>query len=411
MVLKRDGKQFLTVANWAEGAEPDSFQVPARLLLEALTPNVLQMNRQTVTPMELGRPLKWQTLTWAQRQLFVALDAQLTHCTPNCLAAIVSRLSRDGDMVFLFINRRPLPGRTTLELFSEYCIEFLANASETVAMYVRDTLAATKEMEATRRLRNSHATHAHKMNQAFQSLYCRFSKVTRLMGQIDQNQGRKEEILAETVHIKRTLERMQQQSRVVEMVVRAKEKGERIEVAHKTPRRISVIISNCVEEYEELAQSEGSPFKTSFGKEDPFVECDEALITIMVVNIIDNAVKYSFIGEPVDLKLMADQKEVRFKVTNYGVGVPQGMEERIFELYWRAEVPYGKKAVVGSGIGLNVAKLICEAHGGSITYESIPAQPSEKYRGAYTEEDIKKGFCYTTVVTVVLPRMEGRYVQ
>lgn len=82
--------------------------------------------------------------------------------------------------------------------------------------------------------------------------------------------------------------------------------------------------------------------------------------------IIDNAIKYSFDGRNIELGFYEYDTFVRIRVSSFGLFVKEEEKEKIFKKYERGENAKGKE---GIGIGLWIAALICEAHGGSISYE------------------------------------------
>jgi two-component system sensor histidine kinase KdpD len=85
-----------------------------------------------------------------------------------------------------------------------------------------------------------------------------------------------------------------------------------------------------------------------------------------MVNLIENAVKYSPAGAPIDLRVARDGAMVVFDVADRGTGVPPAEAERIFERFYRR--PGASPDVGGAGLGLSIARGIVEAEGGSVTY-------------------------------------------
>jgi len=94
------------------------------------------------------------------------------------------------------------------------------------------------------------------------------------------------------------------------------------------------------------------------------VPLDAERIRSVLANLVENAVRYSPKGSPVTVRLTALPKEVCFSVSDAGSGVPAGMEEKVFEPFFRATESGG-----GTGLGLAIAKAIVEAHGGRIGLE------------------------------------------
>lgn len=97
-----------------------------------------------------------------------------------------------------------------------------------------------------------------------------------------------------------------------------------------------------------------------------FGRFDFAQTLRVVVNLLDNALKYSPPAAPVDLAVRREGQWLAFAVSDRGVGVPPSERERIFEPFYR---PPGVPADVhGAGLGLSIARVLAEAQGGSLGY-------------------------------------------
>jgi two-component system sensor histidine kinase KdpD len=101
----------------------------------------------------------------------------------------------------------------------------------------------------------------------------------------------------------------------------------------------------------------------------PPVPMSEPLIVQVMVNLLDNALKYSRDGTPIEVGAAIKDVGVTVEVADRGVGFPEGDERRIFDKFYRVEQP-GR--VSGTGLGLAIAKGIIEAHGGDIIAEHRP---------------------------------------
>ena len=99
----------------------------------------------------------------------------------------------------------------------------------------------------------------------------------------------------------------------------------------------------------------------------PLVQMDMVLMTQVLVNILDNAIKYSPQGTPIDITAHADEKFIAITIADRGPGVPEQKKEKIFDKFFRIPVPEGAG---GTGLGLSICKGIVEAHGGSICAEN-----------------------------------------
>ena len=95
----------------------------------------------------------------------------------------------------------------------------------------------------------------------------------------------------------------------------------------------------------------------------PLVAMDAVLMEQVLLNLLDNALKYSPPGTPVDIKAWAAGKSFTISVADQGPGIAPGEETRIFEKLARGEAASSRP---GAGLGLAICKGIVTAHGGSI---------------------------------------------
>jgi signal transduction histidine kinase len=102
----------------------------------------------------------------------------------------------------------------------------------------------------------------------------------------------------------------------------------------------------------------------------PPIRGDRERLRQVVMNLIENAVKYSPEGEEVEVSAGTENGAVRISVTDRGPGIPRDQQRLIFEKFGRAEVPGISKP--GTGLGLFIARSIVEAHGGSLEVRSPP---------------------------------------
>jgi two-component system sensor histidine kinase KdpD len=103
----------------------------------------------------------------------------------------------------------------------------------------------------------------------------------------------------------------------------------------------------------------------------PPVEVDALQIERVLVNLLENALRFSPPDEPVHVRLTATRSELLIRVTDRGPGIPEGEQELIFEPFHR--VP-GQPDQRGAGLGLAIAKGFAEANGGRLWLESRPDQ-------------------------------------
>lgn len=105
----------------------------------------------------------------------------------------------------------------------------------------------------------------------------------------------------------------------------------------------------------------------------PALEVDADLVSRAIGNLIDNAIKYSPDGQPVEVAAIPNVDGVRLTVTDRGVGIPPRELPRIFEKFTRVNDP-AVEGVDGSGLGLPIVRAIARAHGGDAWAESVPGE-------------------------------------
>jgi two-component system sensor histidine kinase KdpD len=100
----------------------------------------------------------------------------------------------------------------------------------------------------------------------------------------------------------------------------------------------------------------------------PLVPMDDVLIEQVLVNLLDNAIKYTPPNSPIVIVATATDEAVTVEVTDRGPGIPQGEEARVFERLYRASPDTER----GAGLGLAICKAIVEAHEGHIWAHNVP---------------------------------------
>ncbi len=98
----------------------------------------------------------------------------------------------------------------------------------------------------------------------------------------------------------------------------------------------------------------------------PLLSLDPVLFEQVVVNLVDNAIKYAKGDAPIELRAKVEASLVVFEVMDRGPGLPEGSEERVFEKFYRGS----HAGVAGVGLGLPICRAIVQLHGGTIRAEN-----------------------------------------
>jgi two-component system sensor histidine kinase KdpD len=111
----------------------------------------------------------------------------------------------------------------------------------------------------------------------------------------------------------------------------------------------------------------GRDLSANLPKDLPLIPFDPLLIEQVLMNLLDNALKYTPQVTPIDISATSKEGEVIVELADRGPGIPQGSEKWIFEKFVR-----GSAASGGIGLGLTICRAIIAAHGGRIWAENRP---------------------------------------
>ena len=100
----------------------------------------------------------------------------------------------------------------------------------------------------------------------------------------------------------------------------------------------------------------------------PLVLMDFVLIVQVMVNLLDNALKYSEGATPVQVEAQVAEGQLQVRISDHGKGIREDDLERVFDKFYRG-TPAGAP---GAGLGLSICKGLVEAHGGRIWVERRP---------------------------------------
>jgi two-component system sensor histidine kinase KdpD len=115
---------------------------------------------------------------------------------------------------------------------------------------------------------------------------------------------------------------------------------------------------------------EGRRVDIDLSRSPPLVWLDSVLIGQVLTNLLDNAVKYTPAGSPIEIRAEAVEDGLAVSVADHGPGLLPGEEQRVFDKFYRAR-PEG--ATGGAGLGLAICRAIVEAHRGRIEAQNLAA--------------------------------------
>lgn len=137
---------------------------------------------------------------------------------------------------------------------------------------------------------------------------------------------------------------------------------------HKERISLRPVIMDIAEQLKLIAEPKNI-FVSTEKMDNAFVEGDELLIRMMLLNLIDNAVKYTQPKGAIQLSLCKDNGWVKITIQDTGIGISQEDSVSIFDRFYRANKARTADHT-GGGLGLNICQWVVKSHYGTITVES-----------------------------------------
>jgi heavy metal sensor kinase len=138
----------------------------------------------------------------------------------------------------------------------------------------------------------------------------------------------------------------------------------------KKPVNVRLLLRDLIDQMRLLAVERNIQINLQ-GEEDLWVEADELWLRRAMVNLLDNAIKYSKDGGKIDVWIGAENSTARVKIKDNGIGILPEDIPLIFDRLYRGD-PARSRGSGGSGLGLAFVKWIVEAHRGTIQVASQP---------------------------------------
>lgn len=140
---------------------------------------------------------------------------------------------------------------------------------------------------------------------------------------------------------------------------------------NKTKGRLEELVSSVVEMFTPIAANKHVQLHTNFQEGLPWVDMDCELVRRAVVNLVDNAVRFTGVKGPgeVTIGVTQDGRSVVITVEDNGIGISKSDLPHVFERFYRSSLEPAA-SLGGTGLGLSVSQEIVEAHGGSVAIDS-----------------------------------------
>ncbi len=144
--------------------------------------------------------------------------------------------------------------------------------------------------------------------------------------------------------------------------------------AEQTEVFLPPLSKEILRQYGDLFVEKSLTLKQDIPQDVPTVYADEELIRQVIVNLLDNAIKYTPQGGEITLSILhRTSQKVQVSICDTGPGIPEEKQERIFEGHFRLQRDQGKE---GYGLGLSLCRKIIRVHYGQIWVDSVPGQGS-----------------------------------
>jgi len=179
------------------------------------------------------------------------------------------------------------------------------------------------------------------------------------------------------VPLEETLQEIRRTTELVETLLTLARVDEGRMELHRERVDVAGVVSEVYETAQILGEVAGVDVQVTVPEVPVVVDADRGRLRQLVMNIAENAVKYTPAGGSVWLGLSAAGGTATFVVRDTGIGIAPGDVARVFDRFWRADQARSRTGDrPGIGLGLSICKWIAEAHGGSIGVTSRPGRGS-----------------------------------
>jgi heavy metal sensor kinase len=166
-------------------------------------------------------------------------------------------------------------------------------------------------------------------------------------------------------------------SRIVEdLFILARQPLDAPQALIKEPVLLNDAVRDCARAAQVLASRKGVRLDTESEQQSMVLYGDGELIKRMILNLLDNAVKYTPRDGEISISLMRQNGNAEIVVRDTGIGIPEADQPHVFDRFYRVDKARSR-SLGGAGLGLSIASWIVEAHSGKISLESTPNRGSK----------------------------------
>jgi len=135
------------------------------------------------------------------------------------------------------------------------------------------------------------------------------------------------------------------------------------------------IVNQAVENVRKRYESDGCLLSVEAAEDLPPVVADKDAIITVILNMLDNAHKYSKAPKRITVRLFVDGSHMAFQIEDNGIGMSRRDTKKIFNRFYRVDRRLSRQAE-GCGLGLSIVNFVVEAHGGAVDAKSEPGKGS-----------------------------------
>jgi signal transduction histidine kinase len=353
----------------AKGAQGYDFAVLKQLRLapgEAMSGKVFQTGQPRLYPTPKATAAAMANITSANSEIFRAATAGLRQPLSAVCVPLITDQKKAGVLTLLNLRQAASFTRENLA-FLQRVADLITIAIENA--HLRDELEAAQALSEANRLKAELvSTLAHEMRTPLTSI--KGYSTALLMEEASFSADTRREFLQfidEECDVLQDLIHDLLESSIIDAGLL------RLEFQ---PVRLPRLAKHAIEDM--AHRSQNHHWLTDFPEDFPIVDADPDRIAQVLRNLLDNAVKYAPDGGLIVVRGEVQQGEAVVSVADQGVGIAPEHLNRLFEKFFRAKSGLSRH-VVGSGLGLPIARTIVEGHGGRIWAESQVGQGSTFY--------------------------------
>jgi two-component system phosphate regulon sensor histidine kinase PhoR len=138
------------------------------------------------------------------------------------------------------------------------------------------------------------------------------------------------------------------------------------------------VVSSIIETFKDALEKKKLSYHVDIPPDLPLVKADEKGLEQVVLNLLDNAVKFTPEGGTITITAYEEERAIKIAVSDTGIGIPINEIPRVFERFYRVDRDRSRE-LGGTGLGLSIIKYTVQAHGGHVWVESQVGQGTTFY--------------------------------